>query len=90
MWANRVVAHAILLLGVHVSPFVWLYCRGGRLVFKCVMSGSVRSCAYVRPGILLVCAMSLRVVICCRICPLVVVLVGRGTLIGSASVASIA
>ncbi len=54
------------------------------------MSGSVWSCEYVRPRMLLVCAVRFRVEICCRICLRVVVLVERGTLIRSASVASIA
>ena len=73
MWASRVVAHTIVSLGLHVSPFVWLYSKGGRLVFSWVMSGSMRSCEYVRPRMLLVCVVRFKVVICCRICIVVLV-----------------
>jgi len=83
VWVNRVVAQVILSLCLHVRPFVWLYRSGVRLV-------SMRSCAYVQPRMLLVCGVRFRVVICCRICPRVVVLLWRGILIGLVRIASIA
>jgi len=89
VWARSVVAHAHLSLGLPANQFIVLYCKAGRLVFNCVMSGSIRSCAYVRPRMLLVCAVRFRVAISCRICPRVVVMVRRVNLIVSASVASI-
>ncbi len=85
-----VVAQAILSLGLPVRPFAWLYRSGVRLVLSRVMSRSVRSCTYVLPMMLIVCGVRFRVVICCLVCPLVVVLVGRGVLMGSVRVASIA
>ena len=54
MWASRVVALAILSLGLPMSPFVMLYCRGVSLLSSWVMSCSARSSAYVRPSMLLV------------------------------------
>ncbi len=61
------------------------------MVFSWEMYESVmRSCEYVLPRMLLVCAVRFRVVIYNQICPRVVVFVERRTLIGSAKVASIA
>ena len=54
------------------------------------MSGSTSSRAYVRPSMLLVCAVRFSVAIRCRICPLDMVLVNRVTFIESVSVESIA
>ena len=90
MWASRVIAQVILSMGLYVRPFVWLYRRGVRLVLSWVMSGSVRSCEYVWPRILMVCGVRFKVMICYRICPRVVVFVERWILIGSVRVASIA
>ena len=64
MYASKVVAYLILSLGLLVMPLVWLYLRGVRLVLSWVISGSVRSCEYVRPRMLLWCGVRLRVVIC--------------------------
>ena len=54
------------------------------------MSGSTSSLAYVRPSMLRVCAVRLRVAIWCLVCPLVMVLVERVAFVGYVSVASIA
>ncbi len=51
-------------MGLHVRPLVWLYLRYVRLVLRWVISGSVRSCEYVRPRMLLWCGVRFRVVIC--------------------------
>ncbi len=60
------------------------------MVLSWAMSGLVRSCTYVLPMMLLVCGVMFRVVIGCLVCPLVVVLAGRGVFIVSVRVANIA